>query len=735
MSGLIERILERLPNAKRTDSGWTAGCPGPLHHRGDRRPSLGIAEGDDGRALLNCFVGCTTESIVVALGLTMADLFSRNGHREDAAGPRPASPLTLQDLAADKGLPADFLHGLGLHGLPGARGVGIPYKNADGTTARIKRRTALVAKEGSFWPKGAPLVVYGQERLGEARTQGFLVLGEGESDGWTCWYHGFPYLGIPGAGAARTLQADHLMGIDRLYVIEESDGAGPALVHGVARRLRELSWQGQAFVVRLPDAKDPNELHKRDPNGFESAFGAALAAAGPLSAEPQPAAEAPAELAWRPSLLLSNGERQRAARGTFVDDYASYAAKRTDAPREFPEALALAVLSVVVGRRAVLRLSTGNVYPSIWILILADSTLYRKSTAMDFGQELVELVDGDLLAPNDFTPQRFVAILAEHDGRPLLFKRDEFSGFYDGLNRLDYMAGLKEVLCDVYDGRPFKREKMKPKKSTGEAAKDEEWRYDIRQPFLSLAVATTEERFFEIARVNDVHSGFLPRFAFVLPPGRPGERRPLREMDGALERERERLSERLRELADTSINLSCEPEIFARFDRYLVDLEADARAAPDSNLVAIVGSRISWMAWRVAMILAVADGTQRMAVPHLLRGIEMAEGWRHAALRVLGAPRAVQVREARRAPGAARRAQGRPQPSGCDAGAQDQQARDGRFAGHARGAGRDQSGKPAGHGRDERVVRPAGVTGVTGVTVVTGCFFAEWDRGAGKTPA
>jgi uncharacterized protein DUF3987 len=352
---------------------------------------------------------------------------------------------------------------------------------------------------------------------------------------------------------------------------------------------------------------------------------------------PAPDREAPAEPAWRPSLLISEDERQRAARDTFIDAYAAYAAKRTDAPRAFHEALALAALSVVVGRRAVLRLSVGNVYPSIWVLILADSTLYRKSTAMDYAQELVELVNDDLLAPNDFTPQRFVAILAEHDGRPLLFKRDEFSGFYDGLNRLDYMAGLKEVLCDVYDGRPFKREKMRPKRSEGGAPKDEEWRYHIRRPFLSLAVATTEERFFEVARVSDVHSGFLPRFAFVLPPGKPGERKKLREMDPALEREREDLAARLRTLAATPIDLSCAPEVFARFDRYSADLEAEAQAAPDGSLVGIVGSRISWMAWRVGMLLAAADGTQRMAAPHLLRGIEMAEGWRHAALRVLGA--------------------------------------------------------------------------------------------------
>lgn len=345
----------------------------------------------------------------------------------------------------------------------------------------------------------------------------------------------------------------------------------------------------------------------------------------------------PVRPAWQPSVLITAQEREQAARGTWVDDYVAYAAKRTDAPWNFHEALAFTALSVVVGRRAVLRLSTGDVYPALWIIIVADSSLYRKSTAMDLMRAPVEALDRDLLSPNDFTPQRFVAILAEHDGRPLLFVRDEFSGFYDALNRLDFMAGLKETLLNVYDGRPFHREKMKPKKSRdGGEPPEEEWRFDVREPFLSIAVATTEERFSDVARVNDLHSGFLPRFGFELPPEEPSARKPISELTQEMEQEGTKLLDRLRHIREAPIHLACAQDVFERFDRYVADLEAEAGQAPDRNLVAIVGARVSWMGLRVAMLLAVADGTQRVGLPHLLRGIELAERWRHNALRVLG---------------------------------------------------------------------------------------------------
>ena len=64
------------------DRGWTARCP--AHE--DNRASLSIGAGDDGRVLVHCHAGCTTEAIAAALGLTVADLFDRD--RDPAGQPR-----------------------------------------------------------------------------------------------------------------------------------------------------------------------------------------------------------------------------------------------------------------------------------------------------------------------------------------------------------------------------------------------------------------------------------------------------------------------------------------------------------------------------------------------------------------------------------------------------------------------------------------------------------------------
>src|SRR5262249_14220348 len=156
---------------------------------------------------------------------------------------------------------------------------------------------------------------------------------------------------------------------------------------------------------------------------------------------------------------------RQALRDTWVDRYAQFAARCTDAPAVFHRAIGFVVLSTVIGRSAVVHLNTGDEYPVLWLLIIAPSTLYRKSTSLELGRSLLRSVDRELLTPTDVTPQRFIALLAEHDGQALCFMRDEVSGFMESITRLDFMSGFKDLLCQIYDGTPFSREKQKPKQA------------------------------------------------------------------------------------------------------------------------------------------------------------------------------------------------------------------------------------------------------------------------------
>lgn len=96
----IDKLLGRLERVKATGPGkWSASCPGPLHNHGDRSPSLSIATGDDGRALLRCFTGCEVSAIVAAIGLELSDLFPPRPAHHDRPFPGYQRPkISDRDL-------------------------------------------------------------------------------------------------------------------------------------------------------------------------------------------------------------------------------------------------------------------------------------------------------------------------------------------------------------------------------------------------------------------------------------------------------------------------------------------------------------------------------------------------------------------------------------------------------------------------------------------------------------
>jgi hypothetical protein len=197
--------------------------------------------------------------------------------------------LTVAALAEAKRLPLNFLRDqLGLNDLADGAGVAIPYYDRSGEEPiASKQRTALNAKDGSYWPAGQRLQAYGQWRLDEAQRHGFLILVEGESDCWALWLHGLPALGIPGANAVKTLEQEHLEAIKTLYVHREPDKGGETFVNGIRGRLAALGFQGRAFELHMPAAvKDPADLHVQNPEQFRLRVQSAIEAAVRIDARP-----------------------------------------------------------------------------------------------------------------------------------------------------------------------------------------------------------------------------------------------------------------------------------------------------------------------------------------------------------------------------------------------------------------------------------------------------------------
>jgi len=273
----VDRILSKLQRVKPSGEGWTALCPS----HNDQTNSLSIGEGDDSRVLLKCHAGCSVEKIVNGIGLELKDLFP-TGEGGGVIPPVSSataqhSGCTLKNYADAKGLPVDFLKGLGLYDLHlnGTPALGIPYKNKAGKTVSIRHRCALKKTpngDNRFrWKSGNKTLLYGLSCLDtDAKS---VVLVEGESDSHTLWYHRFNALGLPGAGNWReNRDAEHLEHFDTIFVVIEPDDGGD----GVKKWLQTSRIRDHVRLVKLGQYKDPSGLYLDDRERFHDRFQKAL---------------------------------------------------------------------------------------------------------------------------------------------------------------------------------------------------------------------------------------------------------------------------------------------------------------------------------------------------------------------------------------------------------------------------------------------------------------------------
>lgn len=123
----VDRVLNALRakglSPKPSGDGWTCRCPA----HDDRKPSLSIREGDDGRALVNCHAGCTAKAVCGAVGLTLADLFADNSSRRN--GNRPNSRRSVTKTPRNPARKSGF-----------GDGDTKAYPTADDAVAELERR-------------------------------------------------------------------------------------------------------------------------------------------------------------------------------------------------------------------------------------------------------------------------------------------------------------------------------------------------------------------------------------------------------------------------------------------------------------------------------------------------------------------------------------------------------------------------------------------------------------------
>lgn len=230
---------------------------------------------------------------------------------------------------------------------------------------------------------------------------------------------------------------------------------------------------------------------------------------------------------------LTAAQIQEASAGRkWLDQYVDWAKRAGPlSPEIFYEAIGLWTLSMAAARRLRIKIGGEEIYPNLYIFIVAPTTVYRKSTALNIARSLIEKTRLDfLLMPERATPEALFDYLAgkmpmnmtdlspsdqEHlrMGRVFAGQRalyvDEASGLLSEMKK-DYNAGLTEIIMEGYDST------KSPKKILKGAGL-----VSIKQMSLSVLAATTPVEWSRRMGIEERQNGFVARFAIITPETPP----------------------------------------------------------------------------------------------------------------------------------------------------------------------------------------------------------------------
>jgi hypothetical protein len=236
-----------------------------------------------------------------------------------------------------------------------------------------------------------------------------------------------------------------------------------------------------------------------------------------------------------PTLISDDERREVESNPSFIERYVNWAKSIGDAAPQYHQVGAFVALSAILAGSVQLPTSFGPIIPNIWACILANTTLSRKSTAMNTVMALLEETDSSLLMATDGSIEGFASALSERPGRVSIFFRDEFTGLLESMTKKDYLAGMAEFFTNLYDGRSQIRRLRKEE-------------IKIKDPRLIIFAGGIKSRMQSLVTFEHVSSGFLPRFIFVTANTDPTKVKPLGPPEPENQDARNAILQELREL-------------------------------------------------------------------------------------------------------------------------------------------------------------------------------------------
>ncbi len=199
-----------------------------------------------------------------------------------------------------------------------------------------------------------------------------------------------------------------------------------------------------------------------------------------------------------------------------ISEYVKFATKMTYSIKEFHFAAMLSMLSMVFGRRVVVRVGMSKIYCNVFELVVGHTTISGKSVACNMAvdnfsscvtyEEPIAKINSVKLIRGTISEAAIIQQL--NDTYNYLWYFDDCGGFFS--DALSWNAHVLGTLCSLYDCTEIERTLSKRGKDK------EQFRWYCPTPFVSLLWNTTITTLEEVCGDRLFNSGFFPRIMWFI---------------------------------------------------------------------------------------------------------------------------------------------------------------------------------------------------------------------------
>jgi hypothetical protein len=401
------------------------------------------------------------------------------------------------------------------------------------------------------------------------------------------------------------------------------------------RTVAAIAWNARA-----------NKFNGEDPRGLKGLWDTAVAkakavvASGTSDYDDQYQDEEGGEkrnyqLVKQPTEFLTLDELEEIAyQPTFIQEWATWAKTKSDAPPEYHVAGAVILLSTIYSQFGYVLPTFGKLKLNIWMSVLGRSTKDRKTTAKSYVERMLRRMSTDefsYILPGDSTPGGLEVALQDRANKSSIISRDEAQGFFEEMLHQSYMSGGISYFTSLYDGRSMGRAR---------ASGDKKQAASVEVSFVFFLLGILDDSA-EALTIRNFKQGFLTRFLYTVADRPEGYvEPPIKFVEEDKREEDDEVFNSLQKQLEIGRNhwsmlngegemtkISLTPEAEERFVKFREDVVAAVNDTKYREVIDSTSDRMTLSVLKLAALLAMHERRQKIELNDMLQAISYAGRW------------------------------------------------------------------------------------------------------------